>query len=173
MRLLNRFRSRAPRKRPHGFVPRIESLESRLLLTCDVFQRESTVFIHGDDSNQAVQISDDGRGNIGVTCDGYPPASFSGIELVHVRLEGGDDVFSYLFAPASEGATSIVDLDAGLGAGADIAVLSLERGRFGFVDVGGARFPGTVRLRCELTLRDGAVVYDLNGLSARDWDGKP
>jgi dihydroorotase len=58
-----------------------------------------------------------------------------------------------------------------IGAGADVAVLSLEQGRFGFVDVGGARVPGTVRLRCELTLRDGAAVYDLNGLAASDWKG--
>jgi dihydroorotase len=57
-----------------------------------------------------------------------------------------------------------------VGAAADIAVLRLEEGRFGFVDVGGARFAGRMRLRCELTLRNGQVVYDLNGLSARDWD---
>ena len=35
-----------------------------------------------------------------------------------------------------------------VGAAADIAVLRLEEGRFGFVDVGGARFAGRMRLRC-------------------------
>ena len=29
---------------------------------------------------------------------------------------------------------------------------------------------GTQKLRCELTLRDGRVVYDLNGLTREDWD---
>jgi dihydroorotase len=56
-----------------------------------------------------------------------------------------------------------------VGADADIAVLRLEHGSFGFVDSFGARFKGTDRLVCELTLRDGQVVYDLNGLAQFDW----
>jgi dihydroorotase len=51
-----------------------------------------------------------------------------------------------------------------------VAVLRLEKGRFGFVDVFGARLPGTQRLSCELTVRAGRVVYDLNGISRTDWD---
>ena len=51
------------------------------------------------------------------------------------------------------------------GAPADIAVLRLEKGDFGFVDVYKAWMKGTQRLVCELTLRDGLVVYELNGLS--------
>jgi dihydroorotase len=57
-----------------------------------------------------------------------------------------------------------------IGAGADIAVLRLEHGRFGFVDVAGERLRATARLTSELTMRDGKVVYDLNGLSAKDRD---
>jgi dihydroorotase len=56
-----------------------------------------------------------------------------------------------------------------VGANADVAVLRLERGTFGFVDSFGARMKGTDRLACELTLRDGKVVYDLNGLAQADW----
>ena len=56
---------------------------------------------------------------------------------------------------------------------ADVAVLRLENGKFGFVDVNGARFRGTQRLACELTLRDGKVVYDLNGRSSPDWKTLP
>ena len=56
-----------------------------------------------------------------------------------------------------------------IGAPADIAVLRLERGNFGFVDVNGARMKGTLKLVCELSIRDGLVVYDLNGLSREDW----
>ena len=60
-----------------------------------------------------------------------------------------------------------------VGAGADVAVLRLERGAFGFVDSFGARQRGTERLVCELTLRDGKVVYDLNGLARPDWETLP
>ena len=55
------------------------------------------------------------------------------------------------------------------GAVADIAVLQLEQGHFGFLDVRNARLDGTKRLRCELTLREGQVVWDLNGLAGEDW----
>jgi dihydroorotase len=57
-----------------------------------------------------------------------------------------------------------------VGSGADVAVLRVEKGTFGFLDQDGARLKGTQRLICELTLRDGKVVYDLNGLTAEDWD---
>jgi dihydroorotase len=60
-----------------------------------------------------------------------------------------------------------------VGATADIAVLRLETGSFGFVDMYGARLRGTRKLTCELTLRDGKVVYDLNGLTRPDWNTLP
>ncbi len=60
-----------------------------------------------------------------------------------------------------------------VGAVADVAVLRLERGDFGFVDSFGARQGGNHRLACEMTLREGAVVYDLNGLSRPDWQSVP
>jgi dihydroorotase len=56
-----------------------------------------------------------------------------------------------------------------VGAPADLAVLRIERGNFGFVDVNGARMKGTQKILCELTVRDGLVVYDLNGISREDW----
>jgi dihydroorotase len=52
---------------------------------------------------------------------------------------------------------------------ADIAVLRLQKGDFGFVDVNGARMQGTQKLDGELTTRDGKVVWDLNGRSRSDW----
>jgi len=60
-----------------------------------------------------------------------------------------------------------------VGAPADVAVLRLEKGDYGFVDSFGARLRGTQRLVCELTVRDGKVVYDLNGISRPDWDTLP
>ncbi len=60
-----------------------------------------------------------------------------------------------------------------VGSPADVAVLRLERGDFGFADSRGARFKGDQKLTSELTLRDGKVVYDLNAISRPDWDTLP
>jgi dihydroorotase len=60
-----------------------------------------------------------------------------------------------------------------VGAVADVAVLSLEKGKFGFVDSFGGRKAGTQKLVCEMTLREGKVVYDLNGLARPDWETLP
>ena len=56
-----------------------------------------------------------------------------------------------------------------IGAEADVAVLKLEQGQFGFIDSAGARNDGTRRLVCELTLRAGRVVWDLNGRAGAHW----
>lgn len=53
-----------------------------------------------------------------------------------------------------------------IGAPADVALISLEKGSFGFVDVGGFKITGDKKLVCQLTVRDGDIVWDLNGLSA-------
>jgi dihydroorotase len=52
---------------------------------------------------------------------------------------------------------------------ADIAVLKLTKGDFGFEDVRGKKIGGNQKLHCELTLREGEVVYDLNGISMPSW----
>ncbi len=60
-----------------------------------------------------------------------------------------------------------------VGATADVAVLRVESGRFGFVDAFGARLDGDQKLICEMTLREGKVVYDLDGLARPAWDTLP
>ena len=57
-----------------------------------------------------------------------------------------------------------------VGAVADIAVFRVEKGNFGFVDVYKARMNGTQRIECELTLRDGRVAWELNGITRDSWD---
>jgi dihydroorotase len=57
-----------------------------------------------------------------------------------------------------------------VGSPADVAVLRLEKGKFGFTDQYYGRLDGTQKLLCELTLRDGNVVYDLNGMTAVPWE---
>jgi dihydroorotase len=59
-----------------------------------------------------------------------------------------------------------------VGAPADIAVLSVEHGNFGFVDMYNTKLMGTQKLICQLTVRAGKVVYDLNGISADIWNAK-
>jgi dihydroorotase len=56
---------------------------------------------------------------------------------------------------------------------ADIAVLRLENGAFGFTDMYGARLRGSHKLTCELTIHNGKVVYDLNGITRPDWQTLP
>ena len=43
----------------------------------------------------------------------------------------------------------------------------------GVIDMYGARLRGTQKLACELTLREGKIVYDLNGITRPDWDKLP
>jgi dihydroorotase len=52
------------------------------------------------------------------------------------------------------------------GSVADIAVISILNGNFGFTDAGGNKITGTQKLEAELTVRAGKIVWDLNGLSA-------
>lgn len=60
-----------------------------------------------------------------------------------------------------------------VGAPADVAVLRVEKGQFGFVDSDGGRLSGDKRLVCEMTVLDGWVVYDLNGISKAEWTDLP
>ena len=52
------------------------------------------------------------------------------------------------------------------GALADVAILSLDKGTYGYVDVGGNKVMGDKRLTCQLTILNGDVVWDLNGIAA-------
>jgi dihydroorotase len=56
-----------------------------------------------------------------------------------------------------------------IGAVADIAILNLMNGRFGYADASKGKFEGTQRLACEMTLKDGKVVWDWNARTATDY----
>jgi len=60
-----------------------------------------------------------------------------------------------------------------VGGEADIAVLNLRRGTFGFIDVSGGKLIGNQKLECELTIKGGQVVWDLNGISRPLWTDNP
>ncbi len=60
-----------------------------------------------------------------------------------------------------------------VGTEADVAVLRVDRGSFGFIDSAGAANAGTQNIVAELTLRKGRVVWDLNGRAATNWKSFP
>ena len=57
-----------------------------------------------------------------------------------------------------------------VGSIADITILNLREGDFGFIDTKNKKMNGTKKLECELTIKDGKIVYDLNGLASLKWD---
>jgi dihydroorotase len=60
-----------------------------------------------------------------------------------------------------------------VGSPADVAVLRVEKGHFGFTDMYGAKMDGNQKFQCEMTVRDGKIVYDLNGISRPEWNKLP
>ena len=60
-----------------------------------------------------------------------------------------------------------------VGGCADIAVLRVLKGEFGYVDCGFAKMTGDSRLDCQMTIRAGEVLYDPNGLSLPRWQDAP
>jgi dihydroorotase len=60
-----------------------------------------------------------------------------------------------------------------VGSPADIAVLSIQHGDFGFQDMYNTVFTGHERLICNVTIRNGKVVYDLNGITGDQWNSPP
>ena len=57
-----------------------------------------------------------------------------------------------------------------VGSEADIAVFSVRKGDFGFVDIRRTKIKGTQKLETEMTIRAGKIVWDLNGISMPLWD---
>ena len=60
-----------------------------------------------------------------------------------------------------------------VGSPADVSVLRVAQGDFGFTDMYGARMNGNRKFECEMTVKGGKIVYDLNGISRPDWKTLP
>jgi len=89
-------------------------------------------------------------------------------QLMNLGSSFVDVVRMATWAPAREiKRPQLGNLD--IGSEADLAVLRIEHGHFGFLDSAGARKYGTERIACDLTLRKGEVVWDRNGLAGEDW----
>jgi dihydroorotase len=52
------------------------------------------------------------------------------------------------------------------GAPADVVLLSVDKGSFGFVDVNGMKITGDRKITCQMTVLNGNIVWDLNGLAS-------
>jgi dihydroorotase len=90
-------------------------------------------------------------------------------KLLNIGVSFDDVVAMSTWHPAREiKRTDLGNLS--VGAPADVAVLRVEQGHFGFVDSYGARMQGAQRITCEMTVREGLVVWDQNGITRQDWD---
>jgi len=56
-----------------------------------------------------------------------------------------------------------------VGSVADIAVLRVEQGNFGYADLAGGKVDGSERIVPEMTIRAGRIVFDLNARTAVPW----
>jgi dihydroorotase len=60
-----------------------------------------------------------------------------------------------------------------IGADADVAVFSVQKGEFGFIDSRRRKITGNQKINAELTIRAGRVVWDLNGTAVPMYNVEP
>ena len=56
-----------------------------------------------------------------------------------------------------------------VGAPADVAVLRVDRGEFGFLDVRNGRFEGDKKIAAEMTIHGGLIAWDVSARASLDW----
>ncbi len=79
-------------------------------------------------------------------------------------------LYDVIKASTSDAAKALQKTELGnlsVGSEADLAILHLRDGKFGFFDTMGVRMMGDKKLECELTIRAGEIVYDLNGIALK------
>lgn len=92
------------------------------------------------------------------------------MNVFSVFLNLGMDIPSIIKASTWTPAQTIKREELGnltVGGIADIAVLSMREGKFGFKDIVGNRQQGDHRFECQLTIKGGKVVYDLNAIASK------
>ncbi|GIV77315.1 MAG: amidohydrolase [Litorilinea sp.] len=93
-------------------------------------------------------------------------------KILNMGMSLADVIQRSTLAPAREiGHPELGHLS--VGAEADVAVLKLLTGEFGFIDCGRARMMGDRKLECAMTIRAGEIVYDPGGLSMPLWTEAP
>lgn len=87
------------------------------------------------------------------------------LNVLSIFLAMGMDIPGVILRSTWAPALAINRKDLGnlsVGSVADIAILKIRRGTFGFKDIFGNSLKGKQKFECEMTIRGGAVVYDLN-----------
>jgi len=80
----------------------------------------------------------------------------------------GMDLASVIKASTWSPAQAIKHEDLGqlsVGSVADVAIFSIRKGKFGFFETAGYRVESNQKLECEMTIKGGRIVYDLNGIA--------
>ncbi len=113
---------------------------------------------------------------------GFPPSSISTdlhtgsmnnamkdqLNVMSKFLAMGMDLNAVIRASTWNPAQEIKHTELGnlsVGAEADVAILHLRTGKFGFFDYVGQKIEGDKKLEAEMTIRAGKIVYDLNGIA--------
>jgi dihydroorotase len=94
------------------------------------------------------------------------------LDIMSKYLNMGMNIQDIIFRATWNSAQSVRRSDLGQlteGSEADIALLRIRKGTFGFIDASGNRLDGDSRFEAELTIRAGKIVYDQNGIAARNW----
>jgi dihydroorotase len=97
------------------------------------------------------------------------------LDIMSKYLNMGMKIEDIIYRATWNSAVSIKRDDLGQlseGADADVAVISIRKGSFGFIDAAGYKLAGDRRLEAELTIRAGKVVWDQNGIAAQKWQEK-
>ena len=171
---MRRSSRRKRSKSPSRFRPRIETLETRLLLACDMRKLDDGMLqIDGDDMPQIVDIEDQGGGEVSVRCldrgdDQTDLQIFSGVTGIKADLKGGDDLFHYTSVQAVNAALPMLEVL--LGEGNDEANVEVtmngtpDRPRgFGFVTMGDAGDDSLMTRITTLTGSDDATQPVMHG----------
>ncbi len=90
------------------------------------------------------------------------------LNVMSIHMSMGMDIPSVIARSTWEPAKAIKHEELGNlseGAIADVAVISVREGKFGFKDISNNRQDGTQKLECELTIKGGKIVYDLNAIA--------
>lgn len=83
-------------------------------------------------------------------------------------LNIGMTIYDVIQATTSNPAKEIKHEELGnlsVGSDADVAILNVRKGKFGLFDYTGYKIVADKKLECEMTIRAGKIMYDLNGIA--------
>lgn len=120
-----RFRPASKAKRFRA-IPKLESLNDRVLPSVTFIEKGDTLVIRGDNQANNIVINDNGTsvaGNVTVLADGQSYTATGSIATIRVLTRGGNDSVQYDLSSDLWGARNVI---ADLGNGADSFVANLQ-----------------------------------------------